>query len=79
MQVEVLASDEKRVVVTKDNDFVASFWLRGRPEKLLLISTGNISNDDLCGLVSENLDRLVAMFTHFNFIELSRGNIVIHA
>jgi predicted nuclease of predicted toxin-antitoxin system len=37
-QIETLTDNEQRVVITKDNDFVASFWLRGRPEKLLLIS-----------------------------------------
>ena len=36
-----LAKREKRIVMTKDNDFVQSFLLTGEPS-LLLISTGNI-------------------------------------
>jgi predicted nuclease of predicted toxin-antitoxin system len=39
-----LADREQRVIVTKDSDFVDSHILNGRPAKLLLISTGNISN-----------------------------------
>jgi predicted nuclease of predicted toxin-antitoxin system len=40
-QVNGLAEREGRVVVTKDADFVDSHLLRGRPPKLLMISTGN--------------------------------------
>ena len=39
-----LSLREHRVVVTKDADFVAGFVLRNEPERLLLISTGNITN-----------------------------------
>ncbi len=46
-QVNDLADREQRAVVTKDADFVDSHVLRGQPAKLLLISTGNISNRDL--------------------------------
>lgn len=38
---------ERRVVITKDADFVDTFLLIGKPYKLLLISTGNISNTEL--------------------------------
>jgi predicted nuclease of predicted toxin-antitoxin system len=40
-QVSVL---EQRVVVSKDSDFFYSHVLQGRPWKLLLIKTGNISS-----------------------------------
>ncbi|MFO0916216.1 MAG: DUF5615 family PIN-like protein [Pirellulales bacterium] len=43
-QLIEVADREDRVLVTKDADFVDSHVLRGRPAKLLLISTGNISN-----------------------------------
>ena len=50
-----VAIRENRVVVTKDNDFVTSFLLRGVPPKLLLINTGNISNDALSKLLAANM------------------------
>src|SRR5436190_3803203 len=50
-QVNVVADQAQRTVVTKDSDFVDSHLLHGRPAKLLLISTGNISNRDLEALV----------------------------
>lgn len=41
------AEREDRVVITKNADFVNEHLLHGRPWKLLLIATGNISNRDL--------------------------------
>ena len=46
-QVIEVANREQRAVVTKDADFVDSHVLHARPAKLLLVSTGNISNRDL--------------------------------
>ena len=43
---------EQCVVVTKDFDFVESFLLRHEPWKLLLVSTGNIGNDELLSCFS---------------------------
>jgi predicted nuclease of predicted toxin-antitoxin system len=70
---------EGRVVVTKDNDFVTSFLLRGMPPKLLLISTGNISNDALSKLLAANLTALENAFAKYDFVELSASTIAIHA
>lgn len=50
-EVNDLAEREQRVVVTKDADFVDSHVLHARPAKLLLVSTGNISNRDLEALL----------------------------
>jgi predicted nuclease of predicted toxin-antitoxin system len=50
-QINDVADREQRVVITKDADFVDSHLLRRRPPKLLLISTGNISNRDLEALI----------------------------
>jgi len=39
-----LSTRENRVVVTKDNDFLDSFLLIGKPKKLIFVKTGNIKN-----------------------------------
>ena len=77
--IVAMAIRESRVVVTKDNDFVASFLLRGVPPKLLLISTGNISNDALSKLLAANLVALGAALTKYDFVELSASTLTIHA
>jgi predicted nuclease of predicted toxin-antitoxin system len=52
-EINALSLQEDRVVVTKDADFVQSLILHGKPYKLLLISTGNISNRALEDLFFE--------------------------
>ena len=45
-----LSLNSQAVVVTEDSDFVEAFVLRRVPWKLLLVSTGNIGNDELLNL-----------------------------
>jgi len=52
-----LSLKEQCVIVTKDSDFVESFLLKREPWKLLLVSTGNIGNDELLRLFQSNIDQ----------------------
>ncbi len=70
--------EERRVLVTKDADFVQSFMLQGRPYKLLLVSTGNISNHELLGLFHRHLRPIAELFERCWFLELTREFVVIH-
>jgi predicted nuclease of predicted toxin-antitoxin system len=45
--VSEIAKPDGRIVVTKDADFVSTHLLHGAPAKLLLVSTGNITNREL--------------------------------
>src|SRR5437763_16822985 len=76
-QINDVADREQRVVVTKDSDFVDSHLLRGRPAKLLLVSTGNISNQDLEALVVPLIPDIVREFGAHTFLELDRSGIII--
>lgn len=77
-EILVIAAREQRVVVTKDADFVNSFHLTHQPEKLLLISTGNITNADLEALLLPNIDAMIAAFSGNDFVELTRTALVVH-
>ena len=70
-----LADREQRAVVTKDADFVDSHLLAGRPAKLLLISTGNISNRDLEALMVPLIPAILREFQTHAFLELGRAGI----
>lgn len=76
-QVNDVADLEQRVVVTKDADFVDSHILRGRPAKLLLISTWNISNRDLEALVVPLIPTLIREFQTHAFLEIGATGIVV--
>lgn len=75
----LFAIKENRIVVTKDSDFVVSYHLKGPPPKLLLISTGNISNDQLLRLFIVALSTLEATFNTHSFVELGAMTITIHS
>ncbi len=77
-QITDLADAEGRVVVTKDRDFRDSHLLRDEPSRLLLISTGNITNDALVTIVRENLELVVQALTETSFVELEAGRLILH-
>lgn len=72
-----IAERDGRVVVTKDSDFVDSHILRGQPPQLLLVTTGNITNDELASLFAANLAAMVAAFQGAVFVEIDRTGLVI--
>ncbi len=52
------ARQEGRIVVSKDLDFLNSYYLKNDPERLLIITTGNIKNKILFKLILDNLKRI---------------------
>ena len=76
-QVNDVADRDSRVVVTKDADFVDSHLLTGRPARLLLVSTGNISNRQLEALVLPLIPDIVREFGAHNFLEVGPTGITI--
>jgi predicted nuclease of predicted toxin-antitoxin system len=73
-----LSLNDGYIVITKDSDFVESFLLQGKPRKLLLVSTGNITNADLEVLFGANLEKVVMGFDTVDFIELNRTSVILH-
>jgi predicted nuclease of predicted toxin-antitoxin system len=67
------------VITTKDSDFSTFFWLQDRPQKLLLISTGNIRNAELETLLIANFDQLISALTENRYVELTREHVIVHA
>jgi len=76
-QLNEVAEQQQRVVITKDADFVDSHVLRGRPPKLLLISTGNISNRDLEALMVPLIPDIIREFGPHSLLELGRSGLVV--
>jgi predicted nuclease of predicted toxin-antitoxin system len=66
-------------VVTKDDDFVQSHLIFGRPEKLLLVATGNIGNTELEILLRKNLASIIQALDGVKFVEIDREALTIHA
>ncbi|HEY1733513.1 MAG TPA: DUF5615 family PIN-like protein [Acidimicrobiales bacterium] len=74
-----LADDEERVVVTKDRDFRDGHLLRRSPHRLLVVTTGNITNGDLLALFDGNLVAIIEVLAESSFVELSSAGLILHA
>ena len=52
------ADSNNYIVVSKDADFRNSFFINHSPKKLIKISLGNITNEDLIHLFSANIQQI---------------------
>jgi predicted nuclease of predicted toxin-antitoxin system len=78
-RIAARADAESRAVVTKDRDFRDSHLLRRTPRRLLVIATGNITNNDLLALLETNLDLVIEAFTEAALVELGAEQLIVHA
>jgi predicted nuclease of predicted toxin-antitoxin system len=77
-QVAELADSQGRVVVTKDRDFRDSHLLMKSPRRLLVVKTGNITNDALLALFQAHLDAIIEVLGDADFAELGPDALVAH-
>ena len=73
-----LAESLDAVVATKDRDFLDSHLLKGRPPRLLMVATGNISNHRLLRLFETHISLIVESFEQASWVELNADGIIIH-
>ena len=52
-EINWLSIQESRIVITKDRNFIDSFMIQQQPYKLLILTTGNINNNQLYRLIYE--------------------------
>lgn len=78
-EINELSVRDRRVLITKDTDFVDSFLLLQRPRKLLLISTGNITNADLEPLFVAEITTITEAFESYDYLELTRTALIFHS
>lgn len=79
LEILNVAEDKNCVVATKDSDFTTFFWLKNKPEKLLLISTGNLRNKELEEILLANFDQIISDLSSNRFVELTREHVIVHA
>lgn len=76
--IEEVPRRERAVLITKDRGFVHGMALGRGAHKLMLVSTGNISNDMLLTLFARHLERIVAALEGHEFVELTREDLIVH-
>ncbi|MCB1201749.1 MAG: DUF5615 family PIN-like protein [Leptospiraceae bacterium] len=67
------------VLVTKDKDFVRMHLLAERPNKLLKINLGNLSNDRLLQILDKYWEKIENNLVNSPvLLELSNHNLIVH-
>ena len=74
-----IADAENRIVISKDSDFLKLRILQDKPQKLLMITTGNIVNQDLLALFERNFATVVKLFDSYDVVEMNNSFIVGHS
>lgn len=73
------AEETSVVIITKDSDFLQYRIVKGIPEKLLIIATGNIVNKELIKLFELNFSRIHSLFSEgYKVVEMDNDTITIH-
>lgn len=76
-RIREIADADSRAVVTKDRDFVDSFIVRGSPARLILVTTGNIHNNELIDLFVRRIPEIESSLRSGRFLEISRFTLVV--
>jgi predicted nuclease of predicted toxin-antitoxin system len=71
-QIAERADADGRVLVTKHRDFRDGHLLARTPRQLLVVATGNITNNDLLSLFELHLGAVLSGFEEVDFAELSQ-------
>lgn len=66
---------EQRILISKDTDFFYAHLLHGRPWKLLLVRTGNISTRELCNLIERNLPSIEEGLQTHTLVEVDHSSV----
>jgi predicted nuclease of predicted toxin-antitoxin system len=69
---------ENLILITKDDDFLRSFILERKPKKLILVKTGNISNNVLLELFDKGLKVITELINHHSMVEITKEEIIVH-
>jgi predicted nuclease of predicted toxin-antitoxin system len=77
-EISDVTDAEDRVVVSKDSDFRDSHLISGTPRKLLVVTAGNIKNQDLLQLLDEHLGAIVSALESADLVELGRTELTVH-
>jgi predicted nuclease of predicted toxin-antitoxin system len=77
-QIRQISVHQDRIVISKDSDFINSYYVHGIPPKLLVISTGNIKNSELYSLFDKNLRQIIELFKTCTLVEMDNYELIGH-
>lgn len=73
-----LSISQKRIVITKDDDFYKNYIIKGEPHKLLFLTMGNMVNRDLMILFERNMEQIENKLENNSVVELGNDYVTVH-
>ena len=73
-----IADESNRILVSKDRDFLDSFYINGTPSQLLWVTIGNVRNSDLLRSFEELLPDLQTAFLESMCVEMTASALTVH-
>ena len=77
-EIAKVADDDNRVVITKDSDFLKLHILEQKPAYLLIVTTGNIINQQLMTLFEQNFETILQLFNFYRVVEINNSFVIGH-
>ena len=74
-----IADAEDRIVISKDSDFLKLHILQNKPARLLMITNGNIINQQLLLLFERNFGTISELFKSYAVVEMNNSFVVGHS
>ena len=71
-EIRAKSMTERRVVISKDEDFFNSYLLQKQPYKLIFITTGNIKNRALLDLFRAEFETVLSHLQTHDLVEINR-------
>jgi predicted nuclease of predicted toxin-antitoxin system len=75
-QIREISVHENRIVISKDSDFVDSYFVKRIPPRLVIITTGNIKNNELFRLFSNNIEQIIELLHSCNLVEMDNFELI---
>ena len=77
-EINLISIREKRIVITRDHDFLDSFFSSYRPYKLLFISEFYQKEIVILEVLSAHFEEIEDLFASYGLIEIKQGKIISH-
>jgi len=77
MEINRITMREKRILISKDRDFIESLMVVDMPYKLLYVNTGNITNLMLFRLFDDTFTLIIESFGSSRMVELTQKQLMI--
>ena len=78
LMIADIADKENPAVISKDSDLLKLRILQNKPQKLLIITTGNIINKELLVLFELNFATVIKLFNSYDVVEINNQFVIGH-